>query len=288
MKSLVASLFLFIILLSCKQNNEIDKLQTFKQVNQFISDKIDKESFYRREIVIDTIPGEFYSYTDSVKYIKNNKFFKIDIDNNGLTDLLLNKNRVIVALLDKGNKKYETHFLNEKEIAHIYADSLISIDRQKVIVLRVAHPKPRIDTLIYKFDGFLEYNPKVNTDFNFNKMRFTTTMCYGICPVFEIIVNKDRTATYNAIQYNKKQGEFRATIPTEEFDELMALLIYLNLANLKGNYEVGWTDDQTATTQISYSGINKSIEDYGLQGTFGLKLLYKKMFDWRERIDWKK
>jgi hypothetical protein len=51
---------------------------------------------------------------------------------------------------------------------------------------------------------------------------------------------------------------------------------------------VGWTDDQTAWLRIRFSdGTVKEIKDYGLKGTFGLRLIYSIFFDLRSNQDWK-
>ncbi|HVW60593.1 MAG TPA: DUF6438 domain-containing protein [Puia sp.] len=119
-------------------------------------------------------------------------------------------------------------------------------------------------------------------------MTFKTSQCYGRCPVFELTINKDRTATYHAIMYNDKAGEFKGIIPAQEFDELMELLRYLEPDKLNDRYDVSWTDDQTATTEIQYNGLSKTISDYGKIGTFGLAILYNKFFAWRTSVDWAK
>ena len=122
----------------------------------------------------------------------------------------------------------------------------------------------------------------------FEKIKFKSNYCYGTCPVFEMIITKDRSATYNAISYNDETGQYKAVIPTKEFDQLISLLKYLQLDKLRNKYEVNWTDDQIITTEITYNGKTKVISDYGAIGTFGLSNLYLMFFNFRKLIEWAK
>ena len=99
-------------------------------------------------------------------------------------------------------------------------------------------------------------------------------------------IYKDKTANYKAIKYNEVTGEFKATIPTKEFNDLITLLKYLPLDKLQNEYTVNWTDDQTATTEIKFNIKSKIITDYGEIGTFGLSILYSTFFSWRKAIEW--
>ena len=52
---------------------------------------------------------------------------------------------------------------------------------------------------------------------------------------------------------------------------------------------VNWTDDQTVELKIIYSsGKIKTISDYGASGSYGLKKVYKLLFDLRQNQNWKK
>lgn len=157
---------------------------------------------------------------------------------------------------------------------------------RKIIIQQSEKPKQQVDTLIFKFNSFIEYNSYPTTDFNFGKINFKTSQCFGECPIFEMTINKNRTATYKAIKYNNETGEFIGAIPAKEFDELISILKYLQLDKLNNEYSVNWTDDQTVTTEINYNNKSKRIIDYGKIGTFGLSRLYSKFFSWRKSINW--
>ena len=63
----------------------------------------------------------------------------------------------------------------------------------------------------------------------------------------------------------------------------------MNIKDLESSYTVSWTDDQTAKLKISFAdGSMKYIQDYGMQGTRGLKILYQKLLALRFNQDWER
>lgn len=260
--------------------NDIDKLQTNDDVYKFLVKKVNTD-FKKYP------PFSDIKTSDTSKYSRN-KFFKVDLDNNGATDLLIYGFKGFFAVIDNGNDNYTIRYLDRGAFLSDEA-TLVSIDTSqhltKIIVSQSERPKQK-DTLVYKSGGFIEYNPDPLSDFHFEKLHITTNACFGTCPIFELTINKDRTATYHAIQYNDETGEFKGMIPENDFTELVALLKYINPDKLNTDYAVNWTDDQTAVTEISYNGKTKSIVDYGEIGTFGLSRLYAKLFSWRKTVEW--
>ncbi len=143
------------------------------------------------------------------------------------------------------------------------------------------------DTLVYKYGGFIEYN-EAQKSLEIDSVQFWTGFCFGNCPVFSIKFDKNGNAVYDAGSYNPKQGKFTNTLKKETTDKIIGLVNYLNIKTLPDNYRVPWTDDQTSWLRIKFSdGTVKEIQDYGLRGTFGLRLLYNMFFDLRSSVDWK-
>lgn len=119
-------------------------------------------------------------------------------------------------------------------------------------------------------------------------MEFRTGYCYGSCPVFSIKIDKDRNAVYEAKTYNPKQGKFSASLEYDKSEAIFDLLNYLDVKKLNDTYSVSWTDDQTCWLRVKFSdGTVKEIRDYGLKGTFGLRLLYSVFLDLRNNQEWK-
>jgi hypothetical protein len=277
--------FYFILLLllcsSCFAN-DIDKLQTNEDVSNFLIKKISKK--FKEYPLLKTDP----QVAADTSIYGRNKFFKVDVDNDSRTDLIIYGNHLVI-ILDKGNNNYEVRYLDggafQQNNASLVAIDAVSLPR-KIVIRQFERDKEHYDTLVYLFNGFIEYNPQPDEAFSFEKIILKTNQCFGECPVFELTINKDRTAMYKAIRFNGETGEFTGTVPKNEFEDLLLLLKYLRPGKLSNNYSVGWTDAQTATTKIFYNGESKFITDYGEIGTYGLNMLYIKFFRWRTSVDW--
>jgi len=261
--------------------NDIDRLQTNEDVCNFLIKKISKK--FKEHPLLKTGLQE----ADTAVFGRN-KFFKTDIDNNKQTDLIIYGSNLVI-ILDKGGNNYEVRYLDGGAFQQNNA-TLISIDTaglpRKIIIRQFERQKEYYDTLVYLFNSFIEYNPRPDATLHFEKIVFRTSRCFGECPVFEMTVNSDRTATYNAVLYNEKTGGFTGTIPEKDFEELLLFLKYLQIDKIKNSYSVNQRDAQTARIEISYNGKSKTINDYGEIGTFGLNTLYLRFFRWRTSIDW--
>ncbi|MDX5513115.1 MAG: hypothetical protein LPK01_12945 [Hymenobacteraceae bacterium] len=92
----------FLLTIKISVANEIDNLKTQKDVHQFLIDKFDKD-FYDLFLLIDD-PNASSAYSKG-------KFFKIDLDNNGLSDLVVN-GRYLLIVIDNGKGKFQSHIIN--------------------------------------------------------------------------------------------------------------------------------------------------------------------------------
>lgn len=272
---------LFLLFCSACFANDIDKLKTNEDVSDFLIKKISKK--FRDFPVLDNGRQQ----ADTAKFGRN-KFFKVDVDNNSQTDLIIYGNHLVV-ILDKGAGLYEVRYLDGGAF-QVNNARLISIDDgslpTKIIIQQFERPKEQYDTLVYLFNSFVEYNPHPGAVFNFEQITFRTNPCLGECPVFKITINKDRSAAYVAVKYNEQTGSYTGNVPKKEFDELLSLLAYLQFDKIKNSYSVNLSNSQTVTTEIVYNSKSKTIIDYGEIGTFGLNLLYLKLFRLRTSVDW--
>ena len=227
-----------------------------------------------------------------------------DFDNNGFSDLLVigeYYDHSIFCILDKGNKNYELKRItrssfqdctftlvvknkNNSEINYFYREenNYGDLEKKQKLVMK---------TLIYKFGDFVEKNENIENH-NIEKIEYSTSGCFGTCPVFKINIDSDKSAKLNAENFNKinnknANGKFKTKIDDKKYYEIIDLLNYLNFEKLKNNYSVNWTDDQTSTLKVTYdNGETKTIRDYGLIGTFGLNRIYKLLTELRENQKW--
>ena len=82
--------------------NDIDNLQTIEEVQKFLVEK--------KVVVIGWNLTPKNMTTDTSSFGKG-KFFKIDLDNNGLTDLVVN-GEYLFSVHDIGNGKYQCYFID--------------------------------------------------------------------------------------------------------------------------------------------------------------------------------
>ncbi|HVV55791.1 MAG TPA: DUF6438 domain-containing protein [Mucilaginibacter sp.] len=281
MKTLIITLFA-LLSLSCKAN-EIDKLKNISDVNTFL-----------RKVVGKKWDGSFFDVKpDTTSKLFNVKFLKIDINDDGLTDLILN-GADIVAVVDNGKGGYDFHLISQRGGMTFKKYVLAGTDTTKpakiIVKTYYTHAQkdePVIyDTLVVKFGAFVEYSRNIDHR-KVRKLSFSTTACFGKCPVFDLHIESDGTAEYDAYNYNSETGRFTGKIDSIKLNQLFGLIEYLNLKSLNDNYKVLWTDDQTCMLTVRYNdGTVKTIQDYGGEGTFGLRQLYHLLFGLRKSQYW--
>lgn len=258
-----------------------------------------------------------------------NSFYKADIDNNGFTDLIIigddkgctgavpfepNSTRScdfsVYALMNFGNDSINPINLMKGDFS---GDAVVPklYERNGKISLKIYEaPKYswfenekisdlKITELAYKQGTFVEYNdaPKI---YKIEKIEYITEPCYGSCPIFELTINKDRTALLNAIEFNSLEpnlweyeisrelkGQFTTVIDQERYQEIIDLLNYMDFPTLDEDYWVWATDQSSSKLTITYNqGKTKTITDYGKTGTFGLIKIYEMFSNLRTSQKW--
>lgn len=134
------------------------------------------------------------------------------------------------------------------------------------------------------------------------KIEYKSTACFGFCPIFDMNINANRSATFEAIRFNftekptkddfskPNEGTFTGTIKAENYNELLSLIQAAKIETLDsklGNRNV--TDMPSAILKVTYkNGTIKEINDYGKRGTPELAAVYKYFESLRFNQDWKK
>jgi len=284
--------------------NKIDELKTPEEAKKFIAGAFKEfESFKLADTDAIFRNKAEKKVADSLKI----KYWdKADFDSNGETDMLaygsMGDAQLIIILAMPGDK-YVLKKIHRGFIPNTTMYPLVSaIGKQPVIKLyktpskesyiknkvetKPSPMKVSLDTLVYKFGSFMEYNSapkKVKMD----DLKFSTSKCFGACPVFSLSINAAGDAEYSADEYNKVKGKFKGKIDKARLDTLTEILSYIRIEKLSAKYSVGWTDDQSVTLKVNANGQAKQIEDYGMMGTYGLNRLYKFLFDLRDNQVWK-
>lgn len=123
------------------------------------------------------------------------------------------------------------------------------------------------------------------TPLKYSKIVYEAGPCYGFCPIYKMTINEDRSALFEAEQFNfsqernseKREGTFKGTIKPEDYQKLISMLNSLKPMQLKayyGNQNV--SDLPTSFLKINFqNGTKKDIEDYGKHGTPELEEIYQ-------------
>lgn len=280
------------------KTNYIDSIQNAKQITDLL---LTIDSSYKEFKLKDKLQfrdKKCQKLSDSLKVLP---WTKADFDNNGLTDILVVGkwyDHSVLCILDKQGK-YEIKRITRRS----FQDCTFPIVEKHAITYYYEGepesgkwnvPRKLIKiTLIYKFGDFIEEN-QTPSNHKIEKIEYATTGCYGTCPIFKLSINSDKTAKWDAVEYNdidkqEWKGKFQTVIAQDKFEELTNLLNYIDFETLKDRYAVNWTDDQSSILTITYdNGKVKSISDYGLIGTFGLDRIYQLLFELRENQKWTK
>ncbi|MFD1601469.1 DUF6438 domain-containing protein [Flavobacterium artemisiae] len=327
----VVKLFLIVLIFtSCKKEiefvqapivqSEVDKLKTKSEIEKFIQKSDTNYKKYELKILQDF--DRHYGY-DSINKILANKlnvktyFTKTDFDNNGYSDFLaIGDNHTCygeaekscsfspIVLMNFGKNKtkifdiaLEWGKLIVPKVEYIDSQPFLVIYNQNLVDWKTKKYSVSKSILTFKFGNFIEYNkmPKAN---KITKIEFSTSFCFGPCPVYKLTINRDSLSIFDAQNYNfsdkeadngKEEGVFSTKINKVEFDKLEEFINYCDFENLKEEYHVMHTDDQTGNLKITFNnGQVKTISDYGMVGTYGLKNLYEKLAALRFSQKWKR
>lgn len=128
------------------------------------------------------------------------------------------------------------------------------------------------DTTVIQFKK-LNYN--LDTLPDFDQIIYSSSGCYGSCPIIDVSVSKDGAVLFQGEGYVKSLGFFSGNLDTKTKNYIFNKFRRANPLKLEDNYSVGHTDDQSLTTTYIQNGkIVKTIHDYGMAGTSELIWAY--------------
>lgn len=108
---------------------------------------------------------------------------------------------------------------------------------------------------------------KNKPDINFDQIIFSSSGCFGSCPVINISIDKKNIIYFQGEANVNPLGFYKSNIDSLKTKYIFSKFGKANINNLLDGYMVGHTDDQTIiTTFIKNGQIVKTIDDYGKEG----------------------
>ncbi|QES89908.1 hypothetical protein [Rhizosphaericola mali] len=295
--------------------NIFDSVQNIEQLNKALITINPKLRPYSRVPIKDVVlpydkKSHFYSkISDSLGILQPYSF--ADIDQNGCTDVLLAQESEDVGpfiILMFPQNKYQIFDLNLNNICSLSYSKVLRIkDKPTIIQLQILRSGSDISVynrkffpgfesieLVYKFDNFIEYNPNPTNEnikqIDFIEPRGKAGQQEGI----SILANGDlklcKTGMFPDATGSKsifKTNHYRGKMAIQDKQFLSELVNYLNVNKLGSNYTIpGLRDGGESTLHIITDSIDKTIKDYGMAGSFGLKILYHKSDLIIQNTDW--
>lgn len=288
--------------------NAIDKLKTDMDVfDLLISVKAFGGSTPIKVMPSDTLLKRLDCNEIALKW-KVKSWERVDLNHDKLTDLIVtvkdnNTSLYIFAIVDKGKGGLKCFELSNDRGDYCQLVKPITVNGKQMLAYyskryRMVNQKlelnetEQIDTLIYLFDGFVEYNRKPAN--------------YGIESIAIKVTDSIRVTNRGTVSYNPGLGRlfhdtvemnraidsshntYLSNIPLIKLNNIKALINYINIKKKKTSYSVLWTDDAEANLVIKFTdGTKKEIRDYGMIGSFGLTRLYLTLLDLKESLNWK-
>jgi hypothetical protein len=118
------------------------------------------------------------------------------------------------------------------------------------------------DTIVIKYKK-LTYKLEEVTDFD--QIVFSSSGCYGSCPIIDISVAKNGYVLFQGEGYVMPLGFFTTIIDEKTSNNIFEKFRRAKPLKLLDEYTVGHTDDQSLTTTFIKNGkIVKTIHDYGM------------------------
>ncbi len=279
--------------------NKISQLQNTENIENFIQ-TLDKR--YSNFKVDAAFMNDEKKCSDLYTAAKPESWQTGDLDNNGYSDFLVigtvSGAPVMICVVDTGYNNYVIKKINRRIFEDCSYPTLKTVNGESAICyyhydysankeVKKSQASIEIDTLTYKFGDLVELNSNIQNH-KIEKIEYSTSACFGACPVFSITIDAGGIALFFGTKFNRRNGQFKTQINEDNFKELTGLLNYINFPELKNKYAVSWSDDQTSILTITFDGgKTKTISDYGLVGTFGLNRVYDLIFKLRDNQQWR-
>ena len=289
-------IIIFLLITQTLFANSVDSLQNDKDIALFLI-RIDNQFSFKKQRQIQVLPTDTLrqklSCDGMFEKWKMKNWEKVDLNKDGKTDLLVTLlwySFEVFIVIDKGDNTFKIIRLSNDGSEDCPLGKSIKLDKKQLLLFyrkENTYNQPiknifdfkmssRIDTLIYKFGGFIELQ-KSSSHYEISEIQYTTSSGWsGVSPIYKLKFLKTKEWKFEATSENPKKSIAPKDIDIQYLTPILDLIEYMNFKNLYNSYKVAHTDATTMYLKIIFTdGTTKEIEDYGMQGTFGLKRLYE-------------
>lgn len=120
------------------------------------------------------------------------------------------------------------------------------------------------------------------------EVRLERTACYGSCPVDEIILRSDGTATYIGKEHVTRLGSFQGRVDQKDFARLAELLDQQGYFALKEQYTTGISCGPSVITRVLRGRKHWIVMNYGDGGPARLWGMERAILYIADGIKWEK
>ena len=232
---------------------------------------------------------------------------KVDIDGNGLTDLLItgthyDEESKVICVLNMGDslvlEDFSRQFYRYCPVARIEyqgGQPLISYadyDKPFLVIEPLDESERQSFLLTYRFGGLIEYNP-APTSTRLDSLLYTSDFAYHDVEEIEIRIDSQDILVYHSCEYpvldesKKKCEDLTAKLASNTKQQLVELLNYMQPDKLSREYRVGVNHVPYISLKASYADSRSlQVEDRGGIGSFGLERLYILLDSLRKSQEW--
>ncbi|MBD3892218.1 DUF6438 domain-containing protein [Olleya marilimosa] len=260
LKKTVFILTILSLLVSCKKRIESDKLigewgkriVSDKKIIELVSNNFDTiPDTEIPEMIIPSPTGFYRPYGFSFSLDKFELFNGFD---KVMRDSISNKrkNYYLGNFTDYELRNDSIFIIEPFEKEWSFMWKIKELDDDKLVVIQN-------DSVIKKY-----FRLKNNNSLDFDQIIYSSSGCYGTCPIIDVSVDKNGNMIFQGEKYVNQIGFFKKKLSPETVQYIFDKFSKIKIDELSDNYDVGHTDDQVISTTLIKNGkIVKTIHDYG-------------------------
>jgi uncharacterized protein DUF6438 len=138
------------------------------------------------------------------------------------------------------------------------------------------------------YDGGSGYDEKtIRSRLPFEVITISRSPCFGRCPVYEMVLNRDGKAELHARSNMPELGDFTGEIPLYTYGRLCYFIESSGFSEMDRSYTRNATDMATCVVSTRNGATLKEVSDYGSVGPIQLWAIQQLLDAVKDEIQWK-